>query len=320
MIKAGAYFLNETLTNIPSGTFSFYGNLKVGGTVIGDTDDKGRVRMTSTTVEISETSDSTQISSAFATIYSGGWSAPTEKSWVFVTDYDTTTNGYSVEFELWFVENIASSLVIEITDVDGVKLLTKDRVVYHDIIVSPKLEEVSFTPDEEGKTITPTTGYAGVGKVVIAPIPDDYVIPSGQVNITANGVVNVKSFETASVNVALPKLFAPSVSLSEATLTITPTTENGSFVTNYEITVGGVSKVTTTEGAYNLALLGLGEGVYTIGARAVATNFTASDISNTVTYEVYVSYETEANDSGTTVVVGTYSTEENTNGTTVIMA
>lgn len=201
MIKAGAYFLKTTLTNIPSGTYSFYGNLEIGGMTVGGASDLGRVRCSTDMVEVSQTSDTSQIISAFAILYSGGWEQPTYKSWVFSADYDTSTNGYNMNFELWFVENIASSLVLEVTDVDGMKLLTKDRSVYHDIVVTPKLEKQTFTPDKNGKTITPTTGYCGLGEVAVAPIPDSYVVPEGNVNITENGVVNVKGFETATVDV-----------------------------------------------------------------------------------------------------------------------
>ena len=57
------------------------------------------------------------------------------------------------------------------------------------------------TPTKTSQTISPDSGKLLSG-VTVNPIPDEYIIPSGTKDITANGTADVTSF--ATVNVAVP--------------------------------------------------------------------------------------------------------------------
>lgn len=62
---------------------------------------------------------------------------------------------------------------------------------------------------QAAKTVTPSTsqqtavvsGTYTTGNVVVAPIPSQYIVPTGSVNITENGTVDVTQYASAVVNV-----------------------------------------------------------------------------------------------------------------------
>lgn len=217
---------------------------------------------------------------------------------------------------------------IELTNAGGITLKTKDKYCSEDIDITPKLQTKTTTvngkvtsdngyvglkevtvniqtaPTLQSKTVTPTksqqniaadSGYDGLSGVTVNAIPDNYVIPTGTVNITANGTHNVSG--KASVVVAVPSsqptLNAPTIAINDKTLTITNPASNGNFVTKFKVFSNGtalteaVIKGSTT--TVDLSTLLTEAGTYSITAKASAANFNDSAASSAVSYEVAAS-------------------------------
>ena len=62
-------------------------------------------------------------------------------------------------------------------------------------------QEKTATPTKDTQNITPDSGYY-LSKVVVNPIPDEYIVPSGSIDITANGTYDITDKSQVVVNVA----------------------------------------------------------------------------------------------------------------------
>lgn len=102
------------------------------------------------------------------------------------------------------------------------------------IVSAIQTQTKSAMPTKGAQNITPDSGKF-LSSVSVAPIPEEYIIPAGEISITQNGSVSVKNYETANVNVA-----APEPALQEKTVTPTKSVQNITPDTNYD----GLSKVT----------------------------------------------------------------------------
>lgn len=157
---------------------------------------------------------------------------------------------------------------------------------------APKLQTKTVTPTKSQQSVSPDSGYDGLSGVTVNAIPDNYVIPTGTVNITTNGTHDVSGKASAVVAVpsSQPTLNAPTIAINDKTLTITNPASNGNFVTKFKVFSNGtalteaVIKGSTT--TVDLSTLLTEVGTYSITAKASAANFNDSVASNAVSYEV----------------------------------
>lgn len=179
---------------------------------------------------------------------------------------------------------------IELINADGITLKTKDKYCSEDIDITPKLQTKEATTN--GK-VTSDNGYVGLKEVTVnVPGKEEQ---TKSVTITANGTVKItpdagKTLSEVTVITAVesekPTLNAPTISLSNSTLTITNPTTNGNFVTSYRIFNGSAELAVVTSTTVNLSTLLTETGTYSITVKASAPNFNNSAASNAVEYIV----------------------------------
>ncbi len=177
----------------------------------------------------------------------------------------------------------------------------------------PVLQEKSVTPTKEAQSIAPDAGYDGLSAVNVGAIPDEYIVPSGTVQIMANGTHNVREAESVNVNVVAPEiaLQEKTVTPSESAQTITP---DSGYNGLSQVSVGAISKTYVGSGVTKQAAktitpstssqTAVASGVYTTGAVTVgaipstyvkptatkaATTYTPSTSNQTIAAGTYCS-------------------------------
>ena len=149
--------------------------------------------------------------------------------------------------------------------------------------VQPELQDKTATPTKSAQQIKADTTYYGLGTVTVAPIPDSYVIPTGNVSITSNGTHNVSGKVNAVVNVK-PALEAKTVSPMTTSQVITPSSAD--YYGLSKVTVNAVdstidSNIKASNIVKGVSILGV-EGGYTPSteSKSVSLDFSSSSTIN----------------------------------------
>lgn len=74
------------------------------------------------------------------------------------------------------------------------------------IEIYPETQAKTVTPTKQTQTILPDENIYALSQVTINPIPDNYIEPQGQKEITDNGTYDVTSFASANVDIEIGKL------------------------------------------------------------------------------------------------------------------
>lgn len=91
----------------------------------------------------------------------------------------------------------------------------------------PSTQTKIVEPNRETQIVTPDKGFYALSSVTVNPIPDEYIIPTGVLNVTDNGEHDVRNYEKVNVDVTSGYV----VSVEETTLIFgSGATLNGSEV------------------------------------------------------------------------------------------
>ena len=149
--------------------------------------------------------------------------------------------------------------------------------------VQPELQDKTATPTKSAQQIKADTTYYGLGTVTVAPIPDNYVIPTGNVSITSNGTHNVSGKVNAVVNVK-PALEAKTVSPMTTSQEVTPSSAD--YYGLSKVTVNAVdstidSNIKASNIVKGVSILGV-EGGYTPSteSKSVSLDFSSGSTIN----------------------------------------
>ena len=85
---------------------------------------------------------------------------------------------------------------------NGVFDVTKYKTANVSVNSSEKIQESkTVTPTKQTQNVSPDSNYTALRKIVVNPIPDNYIEPQGTKTITSNGKgIDVKSYEYVDVN------------------------------------------------------------------------------------------------------------------------
>ena len=117
------------------------------------------------------------------------------------------------------------------------------------------LQNKTVTPSKKIQSVTADSGYDALGKVTVNAIPSDYIQPSGEKEITANGTFDIKSYASAKVNVP-----SSGADTSDATATASNIESGYSAYTAAGKTDGTLEKKTSVTVAGGNAGYGSGTG------------------------------------------------------------
>lgn len=104
--------------------------------------------------------------------------------------------------------------------------------------IKPITQEKTIVPTKQIQEVLPDENVDLLSKVIVNAIPNEYIVPQGEIEITENGTVDVSNYANANVNVP-----TPTPSLQSKSVTIT---ENGTTTITADNGYDGLDEVEVT--------------------------------------------------------------------------
>ena len=112
----------------------------------------------------------------------------------------------------------------------------KCNIEFPDIILA-NLQEKEVIPTKETQEIIADSNYDGLSKVTVNPIPNEYIIPTGEIEFTQNGTYDVTDKASAKVNVPEKQLGTKTITTNG---TYKATDDNLDGYSEVEVATSGV--------------------------------------------------------------------------------
>ena len=106
------------------------------------------------------------------------------------------------------------------------------------------------TINNQNKTVTPTSsqqlvsydsGYTGLGTVTVYPIPSQYIVPEGTLQVTTNGIKDVTNYASINVNVPTGSTINNQDKSINPTESVQTITADSGYTGLGEVTIGAIS-------------------------------------------------------------------------------
>lgn len=94
--------------------------------------------------------------------------------------------------------------MIEAQELTG--YISQDKVLTGELsktieVLKPVTQEKEVIPTKEIQIIEPDKDFTGLSKVTVQSIPNEYIVPSGEIEFTQNGTYDVTDKASAKVNI-----------------------------------------------------------------------------------------------------------------------